>query len=126
MSGSGGTRAGSGGASGTGGAPRIDAGVVDCVQTASDYRSAIFNAKPCGPGLTCDKPRPTALCSGACTTFVSVTTNVDMIQDRWTAGNCAATAPPCTGTDACTTPPTSAYCMAVGFTSTGDCKDGNP
>jgi len=111
---------------GTGGAPRIGAGPVNCTQVATNYRSAIISAKPCGIGLTCDKPRPAALCSGACATFVSFRTNVDQSHDDWVAGNCAATAPACTGTDACATPPSSGYCMADGFTSSGSCKDTPP
>jgi hypothetical protein len=124
--GSGGTT-GNGGAIGAGGATAMDAGVVNCAEVAFNYSQTIVGAKICGNGPICDKPRPSALCSDACTTFIANGALLDPIYSQWMAGNCAAKASPCIDArNTCATPPTSAYCHAAGFGNVGDCEDDPP
>ena len=91
ISGSGGDGA-TGGTTGSGGSP-VDGGLSACGTLAAEYAAVLVGARSCTAGAAsqCGQQVPSSLspCSTGCTEFVTDSSVLDAIQQKWTAAGCA-------------------------------------
>jgi hypothetical protein len=111
--GAGGTGGGTGGTTGSGGS-EVDGGLSSCGTLVSEYAAVLTGAKSCTAGVTgqCTQQVPSGLspCNTGCTVFVTDSSVLGTIQQKWKAAGCGDVAVACPAI-ACA-PASSAACVS--------------
>jgi len=109
----GGTSGATGGTTGAGGSA-VDGGLSDCGTLVSEYAAVLAGAKSCTAGAPgqCTQQVSSGLspCNTGCTVFVTDSSVLDTIQQKWEAAGCADVAVACPAI-ACA-PPSGVACVA--------------
>ncbi len=81
-----------GGVTGSGGSP-VDGGLSSCGTLASEYAAVLIGARSCTAGAAgqCGQEVPSSLspCASGCAEYVTDSSVLDVIQQKWEAAGCA-------------------------------------